>query len=125
MPYNYPVILQLLDDLFKTHRLKPTNEWKMQLANYLKMMPSYYVVVRTRPAKFPAGVRVEMYCSFSLFQPLRRALTKMGAPMSLAQMLIPETTESSISFSVMQYLKKLKIQAKNEFDRYVLRLHVR
>ncbi|KAL0268594.1 UNVERIFIED_CONTAM: hypothetical protein PYX00_010465 [Menopon gallinae] len=93
MPYNYPVILQLLDDLFKTHRLKPTNEWKIQLANYLKMMPSYYV------------------------GPLRRALTKMGAPVSLAQMLIPETTESSISFSVMQYLKKLKIQAKNEFDR--------
>ncbi|EEB20415.1 dice1/dead/H box polypeptide, putative [Pediculus humanus corporis] len=93
MPYNYPVLLQLLDELFRTHRLKPTNEWRIQLSNYLKMMPSYYV------------------------GPLRRALTKMGVPASLAQTLIPETTESSISYSVMQYLKKLKIQAKNDFER--------
>ncbi|KAK6619739.1 hypothetical protein RUM43_012499 [Polyplax serrata] len=93
MPYNYPVLLQLLDELFRTHRLKPTNEWRIQLSNYLKMMPSYYV------------------------GPLRRALTKMGAPASLTQTLIPETTESSISYSVMQYLKKLKIQAKNDFER--------
>lgn len=45
MPYNYPVLLQLLDELFRTHRLKPTNEWRIQLSNYLKMMPSYYVGV--------------------------------------------------------------------------------
>jgi len=45
MPYNYPVLLQLLDELFKTHRLKPTNEWRIQFNNYLKMMPAYYAAV--------------------------------------------------------------------------------
>lgn len=28
MPYNYPVLLPLLDDLFKQHRLKPPQEWR-------------------------------------------------------------------------------------------------
>lgn len=92
MPYNYPVLLQLLDELFRTHRLKPTMEWRVQLSNYLKMMPSYYA------------------------PPLRRALQRMGAPTTLAQSLIPEP-DNALSFSVLQYLKKLKIQAKNEFER--------
>lgn len=45
MPYNYPVLLPLLDDLFKTHRLKPTKEWRMQFDNYLRTMPPYYANV--------------------------------------------------------------------------------
>lgn len=46
MPYNYPVLLQLLDELFKTHRLKPTNDWRVGFGNYLKIMPAYYASVR-------------------------------------------------------------------------------
>lgn len=92
MPYNYPVLLQLLDELFRTHRFKPTMEWRVQLGNYLKMMPCYYIA------------------------PLKRALTRMGAPPTLAQSLIPDA-ENTLSYSVSQYLKKLKIQAKNEFER--------
>ncbi len=42
LPYNYPVLLPLLDELFKVHRLKPTNEWRAQFHNYLRTMPAYY-----------------------------------------------------------------------------------
>ena len=42
MPYNYPVLLPLLDDLFKVHRLKPSPMWRQAFENYLRDVPSYY-----------------------------------------------------------------------------------
>ncbi|XP_049880396.1 integrator complex subunit 6 [Pectinophora gossypiella] len=93
LPYNYPVLLPLLDDLFKVHRCKPTPDWKLAFQQYLDRMPSYYV------------------------QPLRRALAKMGASAPLVQSLIPDTQDNSLSFSVLNYLKRLKNQAKIEFDK--------
>ncbi|XP_059061896.1 integrator complex subunit 6 [Achroia grisella] len=93
LPYNYPVLLPLLDDLFKQHRCKPTPEWKQAFQQYLDRMPSYYVA------------------------PLRRALTKMGASTPLLQSLIPDMQDNSLSFSVLNYLKRLKNQAKIEFDK--------
>lgn len=39
MPYNYPVLLPLLDELFKVHKLKPTQKWRSQFDTYLKTMP--------------------------------------------------------------------------------------
>ncbi|RZC43162.1 integrator complex subunit 6 [Asbolus verrucosus] len=92
MPYNYPVLLPLLDELSKIHRWKPTNEWRTQFQNYLRTLPAYY-----------AG-------------PLRRALTRMGTPLALAQTLIPENSEN-LSYSVSNYLKRLKNQAKVEYDK--------
>jgi len=94
LPYNYPMLLPLLDDLFKAHRLKPTNEWRTQFHNYLRTMPTYYA------------------------QPLRRALSRMGAG-NLASTLIPEAMDNSLSYSVLNYLKRLKNQAKLEYDRIV------
>ncbi|XP_053615306.1 integrator complex subunit 6 [Plodia interpunctella] len=93
LPYNYPVLLPLLDELFKLHRCKPTPEWKQAFQQYLDRMPSYYVA------------------------PLRRALTKMGASSPLLQSLIPDTQDNSLSFSVLNYLKRLKNQAKIEFEK--------
>ncbi|XP_044741356.1 integrator complex subunit 6 [Chrysoperla carnea] len=93
MPYNYPVLLPLLDELFKVLRLKQTPEWTQQFRNYMRTMPSYY-----------AG-------------PLRRALTRMGAPNSLTSTLIPDTYDTTLSVTVLNYLKKMKNQAKIEFDR--------
>ncbi|XP_057331097.1 integrator complex subunit 6 [Microplitis mediator] len=93
MPYNYPVLLPLLEELFKVHRLKPTSEWRTQFQNYLRTMPTYYAAS------------------------LRRALTRMGAPAPLAQTLIPDNLDNSLSYSVLNYLKRLKNQAKLEFDR--------
>lgn len=88
MPYNYPVLLPLLDELFKVHKLKPTPQWRGQFEKYLKSMPGYY-----------AG-------------PLRRALARMGAPN-----LVPDNLDNCLSYSIITYLKKLKNQAKVEMDR--------
>ncbi|GAB1866663.1 Integrator complex subunit 6-A [Camponotus japonicus] len=93
MPYNYPVLLPLLEELFKVHRQKPTPEWRAQFQGYIRTMPTYYAVS------------------------LRRALTRMGASAPLAQTLLPDTMDTSLSYSVLTYLKRLKNLAKLEFDR--------
>ncbi|XP_053561535.1 integrator complex subunit 6 [Bombina bombina] len=90
MPYNYPVLLPLLDDLFKIHKSKPSLKWRQQFENYLKAMPPYYI------------------------GPLKKALRAMSAPN-----LIPENMEYGLSYSVVSYLKKLSQQAKIESDRLI------
>lgn len=100
MPYNYPVLLPLLDELSKIHRWKPTNEWRSQFQNYLRTLPAYYA------------------------NPLRRALTRMGTPLALAQTLIPENSEN-LSYSVSNYLKRLKNQAKVEYDKLCSEITIR
>ncbi|XP_075707892.1 integrator complex subunit 6 isoform X3 [Rhinoderma darwinii] len=90
MPYNYPVLLPLLDDLFKIHKIKPSMKWRQLFENYVKTMPPYYI------------------------GPLKKALRMMGA-----QNLIPENLEYGLSYSVVSYLKKLSQQAKMESDRVI------
>ncbi|XP_060595337.1 integrator complex subunit 6-like [Ruditapes philippinarum] len=90
MPYNYPVLLPLLDELFKVHKLKPSPQWRQRFDNYIKTMPGYYA------------------------QPLKRALARMGA-----HNLVPENMDNCLSYSVITYLKKLKNMAKMEMDRLV------
>lgn len=41
----------------------------------------------------------------------------MGVQGSLSQSLIPDSLDNSLSYSVLNYLKRLKNQAKIEFDR--------
>lgn len=91
MPYNYPTLLPLLDELFKVHHCKPSKEWKSAFDNYLKMLPLYYMA------------------------PLKRALQRMGAPA-----LVPDNLDMCLSYTVSSYLKKLKNQAKAEFDKMVM-----
>ncbi|XP_053733749.1 integrator complex subunit 6 [Synchiropus splendidus] len=90
MPYNYPVLLPLLDDLIKVHKFKPTLKWRQSFENYLKTMPPYYI------------------------GSLRKALRIMGAPNLLA-----ENMEYGLSYSVVSYLKKLSQQTKIEYDRLI------
>lgn len=90
MPYNYPVLLPLLDDLIKVHKFKPTLKWRQSLETYLKTMPPYYI------------------------GSLRKALRIMGAPNLLA-----ENMEYGLSYSVVSYLKKLSQQTKTEYDRLI------
>ncbi|XP_064638509.1 integrator complex subunit 6-like [Lineus longissimus] len=90
MPYNYPVLLPLLDELFKVHKIKPPPTWRQRFDNYLKTMPAYYA------------------------QMLRRALARMGTPS-----LVPDNLDNNLSYSVISYLKKLKNQAKVEYERLV------
>jgi len=91
LPYNYPVIMPLLDELFKIHKLKPSVKWKQAFDDYLRKLPSYYV------------------------GPLRNALRRMGAPSNL----IPDHMDGSLSYTVVSYLKKVKQQAKNEAERLI------
>ncbi|XP_029021075.1 integrator complex subunit 6 isoform X2 [Betta splendens] len=91
MPYNYPVLLPLLDDLFKVHKLKPNLKWRQAFEMYLKTMPPYYVL------------------------PLKKALRMMGAPN-----LIADSMDCGLSYSVISYLKKLSQQAKMESDRSIV-----
>nr|XP_020825633.1 integrator complex subunit 6 isoform X3 [Phascolarctos cinereus] len=81
MPYNYPVLLPLLDDLFKVHKAKPTIKWRQSFESYLKTMPPYYL------------------------GPLKKAVRMMGAPN-----LIADSVEYGLSYSVISYLKKLSQQ---------------
>ncbi|XP_060944627.1 integrator complex subunit 6 [Limanda limanda] len=90
MPYNYPVLLPLLDDLIKVHKFKPTIKWRQSFENYLKTMPPYYI------------------------GSVRKALRIMGAPNLLA-----ENMEYGLSYSVVSYLKKLSQQTKIEYDRLI------
>uniref|UniRef100_A0A665WTU2 Integrator complex subunit 6 like n=1 Tax=Echeneis naucrates TaxID=173247 RepID=A0A665WTU2_ECHNA len=91
MPYNYPALLPLLDDLFKVHKLKPNLKWRQAFEMYLKTMPPYYLL------------------------PLKKALRMMGAPN-----LIADTMDCGLSYSVISYLKKLSQQAKIESDRLIV-----
>ncbi|XP_037531950.1 integrator complex subunit 6 [Nematolebias whitei] len=91
MPYNYPVLLPLLDDLFKVHKLKPNLKWRQAFETYLKTMPPYFLL------------------------PLKKALRMMGAPN-----LIADTLDCGLSYSVISYLKKLSQQAKIESDRLIV-----
>ncbi|XP_022238341.1 integrator complex subunit 6-like [Limulus polyphemus] len=91
LPYNYPTLLPLLDEFFKVHRCKAPKEWKQNFESYLKNMPLYYAA------------------------PLKRALQRMGAPS-----LVPENMENCLSYSILNYLKRLKNQAKSEYEKILL-----
>ena len=71
--------------LNQVHRLKPSGDWRAAFNNYLRTMPAYYAT------------------------PLRRALTRMGAG-NLASSLVPETLDNCLSYTVLNYLKRLKNQ---------------
>lgn len=90
MPYNYPVLLPLLDDLFKLHKLKPTLKWRQSFDSYLKTMPPYFLM------------------------PLKKALRMMGAPN-----LISDNLDCGLSYSIISYLKKLSQQTKMESERII------
>ncbi|KAH7638775.1 integrator complex subunit 6-a-like protein [Dermatophagoides farinae] len=88
LPYNYPMLLPLLEELFKQLQGKPTREWRQQFDNYLKGMPVYYATS------------------------LRRALQRMGAPN-----LIPDNMELYATVNLNNIIKKQKHNAKIEFDK--------
>uniref|UniRef100_A0A8C2GCB6 Integrator complex subunit 6 n=1 Tax=Cyprinus carpio TaxID=7962 RepID=A0A8C2GCB6_CYPCA len=46
MPYNYSVVLPLLDDLITVHKFKPPAKWRQSFENYLKTVPPYYITAK-------------------------------------------------------------------------------
>ncbi|XP_043830240.1 integrator complex subunit 6-like [Dromiciops gliroides] len=88
LPYNYPVLLPLLDELFKVHKLNPSPKWRQEFDEYIKSMPAYFL------------------------SPLKKALRMMGA-----SSILIENLESGLSYSVISYLKKLSQQSKIEVEK--------
>lgn len=95
LPYDYPKLLPLLDELIKisnsSHNCKPSREWKTKFDHYIQNLPLYYA------------------------PPLKRALQRMGLPTAI----VPDNLEIVLNYSVMNYLKRVKNQAKAEFDKMV------
>ena len=89
MPYNYPVILPLIEQMIK-QKMKPTMEWRRMFDDYLKMLPPYYI------------------------NPLRKSLKQIAAPN-----LIADNYNLGLSYSVTVYFKKLKEQTKLASDRFL------
>lgn len=58
LPYNYPLLLPILDELIKIHRLKQTPEWRAQFQGYLRTTPGYYNAVRK---KFDCYLTINYY----------------------------------------------------------------
>lgn len=88
LPYNYPILLPLLDELIRVHQNKPTREWRQHFENYLKTMPPYYS------------------------RPLKQAMQRMSANSSL----VPETYDSYL-ITLSNILKKYKSLAKIEYEK--------
>lgn len=83
MPFNYCKLLPLIEEL-QRQRLKPSSKWRSEFAEYISTVPNYYA------------------------QPLRKALQLMGAHHSL----VPESFDGTMSYSITNYLRKLKKQSK-------------
>uniref|UniRef100_A0A668A286 Integrator complex subunit 6 like n=1 Tax=Myripristis murdjan TaxID=586833 RepID=A0A668A286_9TELE len=128
MPYNYPVLLPLLDDLFKVHKLKPNLKWRQAFEMYLKTMPSYYLLAKIesdrlivsvgKKAPQETGIKVKNHSSaLSLahrcdFKQLLQGITG-EVPLRLADINFKEFA----GFQIALLNKDLKPQAyRNAYD---------
>ncbi|XP_053129831.1 integrator complex subunit 6-like isoform X5 [Hemicordylus capensis] len=128
MPYNYPVLLPLLDDLFKVHKLKPNLKWRQALDNYLKTMPPYYLLTKIeseriigsvgKKAPQETGIKVKNHSSgLSLIQSRDFKQLLQGivgeSPLRLSEMNVKEFA----GFHIGLLNKDLKPQAyRNAYD---------
>ncbi|XP_065266672.1 integrator complex subunit 6-like isoform X4 [Emys orbicularis] len=128
MPYNYPALLPLLDDLFKVHKLKPNLKWRQAFDSYLKTMPPYYVLTKIESERIigsvgkkvpqETGIKVKNHSSgLSLvhsrdFKQLLQGITG-DSPLRLAEMNVKEFA----GFHIGLLNKDLKPQAfRNAYD---------
>uniref|UniRef100_A0A672HNT2 Integrator complex subunit 6-like n=1 Tax=Salarias fasciatus TaxID=181472 RepID=A0A672HNT2_SALFA len=128
MPYNYPVLLPLLDDLFKVHKLKANLKWRQAFEMYLKTMPPYYLLAKIesdrlivsvgKKAPQETGIKVKNHSSsLSLahrrdFKQLLQGITGEG-PLRLADINFKEFA----GFQIALLNKDVKPQAyRNAYD---------
>ncbi|XP_075797138.1 integrator complex subunit 6-like isoform X4 [Pelodiscus sinensis] len=128
MPYNYPVLLPLLDDLFKVHKLKPNLKWRQAFDSYLKTMPPYYLLTKIESERIiglvgkkvpqETGIKVKNHSSgLSMvhsrdFKQLLQGITG-DSSMRLAEMNVKEFA----GFHIGLLNKDLKPQAfRNAYD---------
>ena len=92
LPFDYPTILRLLDELINVHKNRPTMTLRSAWEQYLSATPSYYL------------------------GPLRRALNRMSLHGMLPDVV---SVDNSLSYGIISYLKRLKNQAKLEYEKIV------
>ncbi|PAV81259.1 hypothetical protein WR25_08467 [Diploscapter pachys] len=100
MPYNYPVLIQLLDE-FKVNNISMRNglqysHWKQRLDKYLDSVPPYYL------------------------GPLRKALARYKISGGLLD--DQSSTSQFYSGALLGYLNRIKIQGRDEYERSVQRV---
>lgn len=98
LPYNYPVLLPLVNELLHKYNSSPPPDWTYKFSVYLRQTPPYY-------APF-----------------LRRALNTANVPYNFLQYILPETLDNYLSSSVANYLKTMKNSAKQEQENMCLRV---
>ncbi|EPB75206.1 hypothetical protein ANCCEY_05720 [Ancylostoma ceylanicum] len=99
MPYNYPVIVQLLEEYKNDPRVRNGGNWRARLDRYVEAMPPYYLT------------------------PLRNAFTKM----KMEPALLDERGVSLSQVypaQLLNYLNDLKTQGKEEFEKTCTTLSV-
>lgn len=98
LPYNYPVLLPLLNDLLHKYNSTPPPDWVYKFSVYFRQVPPYY-------GPF-----------------LRRALSTAGVPYNFLQYILPENLDSYLSPNVATYLKTMKNSAKLEQENMCMRV---
>ncbi|KAL6052168.1 Integrator complex subunit 6 [Balamuthia mandrillaris] len=88
LPYNYPALWPLLDELMTQHKNSPPSaKWRQDFDRYLHNIPPYYIPL------------------------LRNALKRLGAPN-----VIPDHLDGGLNYTLSSYLEKLKQQSKLETE---------
>lgn len=98
LPYNYPVLLPLVNDLLHKFNSSPPPDWTYKFTVYLRQIPPYY-------APF-----------------LRRALNSASVPYNFLSYILPESLDNYLSSTVANFLKTIKNQAKQDQDNMCLRI---
>ncbi|XP_029786284.1 integrator complex subunit 6-like isoform X2 [Suricata suricatta] len=129
MPYNYPVLLPLLDDLFKVHKLKPNLKWRQAFDSYLKTLPPYYLLTKLESERILAsvgkkppqeiGIKVKNHSgggvSFTHSKNVRKLLKEIIG--ESAPRLTELNTKEFAGFQVGLFNKDLKPQTyRNAYD---------
>ncbi|KAL3990048.1 von Willebrand factor type A domain family protein [Acanthocheilonema viteae] len=88
MPYNYPLLLPLIEEMKLDSKAKNSHSWRLRLEKYLATVPSYYV------------------------QPLKKAFTRLNIS---HPMLEPDQMQQ-YSYNILSYIAKVKHMAREEFE---------
>uniref|UniRef100_A0A336JWT8 CSON012559 protein n=1 Tax=Culicoides sonorensis TaxID=179676 RepID=A0A336JWT8_CULSO len=98
LPYNYLLLLPLINDFFQKFNGSASNEWIAKFSNYVRAIPQYY-------------------CPF-----LRRALISANIPYPFLGYILPESLDNYLSSSIANHLKTMKNTAKQDQENLCLRV---
>ncbi|OZC07979.1 hypothetical protein X798_04975 [Onchocerca flexuosa] len=88
MPYNYPLLLPLIEEMKMDPKARNSHSWRLRLEKYLATVPSYYV------------------------QPLKKAFARLNIS---HPMLEPDQMQQ-YSYNILSYIAKVKHMAREEFE---------